>query len=307
MTIHDTYHSGLTFLLKLYRRTEQAELDLIAAGVAFFVFLAIFPAVAAIIAIWGTVYDPSVISTQIELLQGFLPPEAFALVVSQVDSLLAVRGPQLGWTTLFSTLLALWSARAGVAALIRGLNAIYHLPNRPGGRHQLRAIFLTLVLIGLALAAMIATVVAPIIIGFLPVTVDTASWLHYGNLALGLVLLVLAISIAYRAGPNHMGVRPPLFSLGLLVAGCRRAGVHAVSGEFPVLQPDLWVNRGGGRSVDMALCQRLCRAAGRSGRCRAAPPRIGRFSNSAAGTVQSRSDHPNPAAPSPSHAAPDPG
>jgi hypothetical protein len=105
-----------------------------------------------------------------------------------------------------------------VAALIRGLNAIYHLPNRPGGRHQLRAIFLTLVLIGLALAAMIATGVAPIILSFLPVTVDTASWLRYGNFALGLVLLVLSISIAYRAGPNHMGVRPPLFSLGMLVA-----------------------------------------------------------------------------------------
>jgi membrane protein len=204
--------------LRLYRRTEQAELDLIAAGVAFFVFLAIFPAVAAIIAIWGTVYDPSVIRTQIELLKDFLPPDAFALIVSQVESLLAVRGPQLGWTTLFSTILALWSARAGVAALIRGLNAIHHLPNRPGGRHQLRAILLTLVLIGLALAAMIATVVAPILIGFLPVTLDTAFWLHYGNMALGLALLVLAIGIAYRAGPNHMTVHPPLFSVGLLVA-----------------------------------------------------------------------------------------
>lgn len=218
MTLHDAYRTVLTFLLKLYRRAEQAELDLIAAGVAFFVFLAIFPAVAAIIAIWGTVYDPSVIGTQIELLKGFLPPDAFTLVVSQVDGLLAVRGPQLGWTTLFSTILALWSARAGVAALIRGLNAVHHLPNRPGGRHQLRAILLTLTLIGLALAAMIATVVAPILIGFLPVTVDTAFWLHYGNLALGLVLLVLAIIIAYRAGPNHMAVRPPLFSVGLLVA-----------------------------------------------------------------------------------------
>lgn len=218
VTLREAYRTALSALLKLYRRTEQAELDLIAAGVAFFVFLAIFPAVAAIIAIWGAVYDPSVISTQIGLLKDFLPPDAFALVVSQVDSLLAVRGPQLGWTTLFSTLLALWSARAGVAALIRGLNAIHHLPNRPGGHHQLRAILLTLVLIGLALAAMIATVVAPILIGFLPVTLDTASWLHYGNLALGLVLLVLAISIAYRAGPNHMGVRPPLFSVGMLVA-----------------------------------------------------------------------------------------
>lgn len=204
--------------LRLYRRTEQAELGLISAGVAFFVFLAVFPAVAAIIAIWGAVYDPTVIRTQIELLKSFLPPEAFALVMSQVEDLLAVRGPQLGWTTLLSTVLALWSARAGVAALIRGLNAIHHLPNRPGGHHQLRAILLTLVLIGLALAAMIATVIAPILIQALPMPLDDAYWLHYANLALGLVLLVLAVGIAYRAGPNHMAVRPPLFTWGLLVA-----------------------------------------------------------------------------------------
>ena len=204
--------------LRLYRRTEQAELGLISAGVAFFVFLAIFPAVAAIIAIWGTVYDPSVIRTQVELLRGFIPPEAFALILSQVEALLAVRGPKLGWTTVLSTLLALWSARAGVAALIRGLNAIHHLPNRPGGHHQLRAIFLTLVLIGLALAAMFVTVVSPILIGLLPLTLDDAYWLHYANMALGLVLLVSAVGVAYRAGPNHMTLRPPLFSWGLLVA-----------------------------------------------------------------------------------------
>lgn len=205
-------------LLRLYRRTEQAELDLIAAGVAFYGFLAIFPAIAAIIAIWGTAFDPQVIRTQVEVLQGFLPPEAFTLVTDQIESLLSVRGSGLGWTTVASTLLALWSARAGVAALIRGLNAIHHLPNRPGGHHQLRAMFLTLILIGLALAAMIATVVAPILINLLPLTLDDAYWLHYANLALGLILLVMAISIAYRAGPNHMVVRPPLFSWGLLVA-----------------------------------------------------------------------------------------
>ena len=203
---------------RLYRRTEQAELDLISAGVAFFGFLAIFPAVAAIIAIWGTVYDPSVIRTQTELLKDFLPPEAFALVTAQIEGLLAVRGPKLGWATRFSTLFALWSARAGVAALIRGLNAIHHLPNRPGGHHQLRALVLTLVLIGLALAAMVVAVIAPILIEALPLPLDDAWWLHQANLALGLFLLVLAIGIAYRAGPNHATIRPPLFTWGLLVA-----------------------------------------------------------------------------------------
>lgn len=208
----------VAFALRLYRRTEQAELDLIAAGVAFFGFLAIFPAVAAIIAIWGIALDPSVIRTQIELLSGFIPNEAYALLLSQVEGLLAVRGPQLGWTTLLSTLLALWSARAGVAALIRGLNAIHHLPNRPGGHHQLRAIFMTLILISLALSAMIVTVVAPFLINLLPLDLDQVFWLHYANLGLGLLLLVLSIGIAYRAGPNYSDKRPPFISWGLLLA-----------------------------------------------------------------------------------------
>lgn len=204
--------------LRLYRRTEQAELGLISAGVAFFGFLAIFPAVAAIIAIWGTAYDPSVIRTQTELLKGFLPPDAFRLVMSQIEGLLAVRGPQLGWTTILSTLLALWSARAGVAALIRGLNAIYHLPNRPGGHHQLRALLLTLILVGLAMAAMFLAVVAPLIIALLPIALDDALLLHRANLALGLLLVVVAVSLAYRFGPNHGPTRPPFFSWGLLLA-----------------------------------------------------------------------------------------
>ena len=204
--------------LRLYRRTEQSDLGLIAAGVAFFGFLALFPAAAAVIAIWGTVFDPAVIQTQIGLLREFLPPEAFSLVQSQVDGLLSVRGSQLGWTTVLSTLFALWSASSGVAALIRGLNAIYHFPNRSGGQHQLRASLLTLALIGLALAAMVATVVAPLVIGLLPLPGSDAVILHRANLALGVILVIVAVGIAYRYGPNRSVQNLPFFSWGLVVA-----------------------------------------------------------------------------------------
>lgn len=208
----------IDFALRLYQRTVQAELGLISAGVAYFGFLAIFPAVAAIIAIWGTAFDPTVIGTQLDVLKTFLPPEAYSLVLAQVDGLLAVRGPQLGWTTLLSTVLALWSARAGVSALIQGLNAIHHLPGRSGGYHLLRAVVLTLVLIALALAAMIVTVVAPFLINLLPLKLDDALWLHYANLALGLLLLLLSIGVAYRAGPNYTTTRPPMVTWGLFLA-----------------------------------------------------------------------------------------
>lgn len=208
----------LAFVIRLYRRTEQAELDLISAGVAFYGFLALFPATAALIAIYGSVFDPSMIQTQLDLLKGFLPPEALNLLQTQVHDLLMVRGPQLGWTTALSTLFALWSARAGVAALIRGLNAVHHLPNRGGGHHQLQASLLTLAMIGLAVAAMLVTVVAPLVIGLLPLLGDDAVLLHRANLALGVALVVISVGMAYRFGPNHGATHPPLLSWGLLIA-----------------------------------------------------------------------------------------
>jgi len=204
-------------ILRFYRRTEKAELDLIAAGVAFYAFLAIFPAAAAIIAIWGFLFDPAVIRQEVLLLRGFLPPQAFTLLSDQVEALLSVHSGNLGLTTLLSTALALWSARAGVAALIRGLNAIHHLPNRSGHWHQLRAIVLTFVLVGLVLAALTMAVVMPLIAAYLP---DVAErWmLAESNLMLGILAGVLAVSLAYRLGPNYSRTKPPLLSWGLLVA-----------------------------------------------------------------------------------------
>lgn len=204
-------------ILRYYRRTEQAELDLIAAGVAFYAFLAIFPAAAAIIAIWGFISNPSVIREEIELLRGFLPQDAYSLIFGQVEALLAVPPGNLGLTTLLSTALALWSARAGVAALIRGLNAIHHLPNRSGHWHQLRAIVLTFVLVGLVLAALIMAVILPVVITYLPSAIPS-SMLADSNLLLGIVAAVLAVGLAYRLGPNYTSTKPPLLSLGLLVA-----------------------------------------------------------------------------------------
>ncbi len=204
-------------LLGYYRRIEQAEIDLIAAGVAFYAFLAIFPAAAAIIAIWGFVSDPAVIQQEVALLKGFLPPEAFSLISDQITALLAVNSGNLGLTTLASTALALWSARAGVAALMRGLNAIHHLPNRSGHLHQLRALVLTFVLVGMVLSAMTIAVILPLIVAYLP-DIAKRFALAETNLVLGIVAGVLAVGLAYRLGPNYTTSRTPLLSWGLLVA-----------------------------------------------------------------------------------------
>ncbi len=205
------------FLLQLYRRTEQAELDLISAGVAFYGFLAIFPAVAAVIAIWGALSDPSLIRNEINLLREILPPDAFALILDQVNALLAVSQRGIGWATLLSTLFALWSARAGVAALMRGLNAVHGLPNRTGHWHQLRASVMMLALVGLVIGAMLLSIIVPLLAQTIPALARQAATMQQINQLLGMGMAVLAVGLAYRYGPNHLR-KPPLFTWGLLVA-----------------------------------------------------------------------------------------
>ena len=205
------------FLYGLWARTDRAELGLIAAGVAFFGFLAIFPAIAAVIAIWGFAADPVVLREQIAPLQQFLPGDAYLLLSGQVEALIASNSSTLGLSTLLSLLFALWSARAGVAALIRGLNAIHRLPNRLGMWHQLRALVLTLVLVVLALSAMLAAVAGPLAIRLLPVGPWQALLLEGANLLLGFLFVTLAIGLIYRLGPNAAKA-PQQVTRGLFIA-----------------------------------------------------------------------------------------
>lgn len=209
--------SFFSLIAALLKRSERAELGLIAAGVAFFGFLAIFPTVAVVIAVWGFVADPAVIRQELALLQDFLPAEAFVLLTGQVDGLLSANNRQLGWTTVLSTILAFWAARSGAASLIQGLNAVHHLPQRSNVSHQVQALVMTIGLIGLALAAMLAAVVGPLAIGLLPLGRFAAITLELANLALGAAALVLAIALAFRFGPNRE-LAPPLFTRGLLLA-----------------------------------------------------------------------------------------
>lgn len=210
----------LKHLTGIWNRISRAEIGLIAAGVAFFGFLAIFPALAAVIAIWGYASDPHVVSEQLVRMQDFLPAEAYNLVSTQVEALLDTQNPQLGWASLLSTFLALWSARAGVSALIGGLNAIHGLPARGGVWHLLQAMLLTLVLIGLVLAALLLAVVAPLVLSMLPLGPVATYALALTNFALSLFLVGFSIALAYRLGPNRAKGcrRPRLGTPGLLLA-----------------------------------------------------------------------------------------
>ena len=136
-----------TILKGIMARSDVANLSLVAAGGAFFAMLSLFPALAALIALVGLFTDPTLIQTQLEMLKEFVPGEAFAILQQQITRLVSANPETLGWTTILTTLAALWSARRGTDALIRAMNAIYGVPQRGGVLANLMALGLTLALI----------------------------------------------------------------------------------------------------------------------------------------------------------------
>jgi membrane protein len=204
----------------VWLRVAKAEIGLIAAGIAFFGFLAVFPALAAVITIWGFAADPMAVQTQLDLAENYLPADAFDLLYGQVQRILATNSRSLGLATVISTLFALWSARAGVGALISGINAIFGLPGRNGFHHAIRAFLMTLVLIGLVLSGMFLAVVMPLVVGFLPLGAAATNILSAANFLMGMILVMISIAIAYRLGPNRprRATRPPLLTYGLFLA-----------------------------------------------------------------------------------------
>lgn len=122
---------------------------LIAAGVAFYGFLAVFPALAILISLYGLVFDLSGVTQHAAQIASILPEEARPIVLDFLTAL-ALKGPaQLNAGLLIGSAIALWSARAGVAALMSGVNFAYEVKDD-------RNIFVS---IGISLALTIGAVV----------------------------------------------------------------------------------------------------------------------------------------------------
>ena len=201
------------------RAVGDRNLDLISAGVAFWSMMAIFPAVAAVIALWGFLADPEMIQGQLDALRPFVPEDAFNLLNRQVRLLILTTHSTLGWATIISTGAALWSTRAGVGALLRGLNAAYDTTPRAGIWSTLWALVMTVALIGVSLFAMASVLVAPVVLSLLPLGAQTQAALIAVRWLLTVLVILLALGLIYRYGPNHRGARRPAWiSPGAIVA-----------------------------------------------------------------------------------------
>ncbi|MCC5984054.1 MAG: YihY/virulence factor BrkB family protein [Rhodobacteraceae bacterium] len=179
------------------------RIDLVAAGVAFYALFALFPALAALVSIAGYFYDPEMVEAAFADYSDLLPPDAVDLIAAQLEQIRRATDTTLGWASLLSLAIALWSARLGVAGLARGLTAVYGLPPRSGIMFYAHALALTVAMVSVGAVALGLLVVLPLVLALVPAgfldgaVTEALRWL----VALAVVLAGLALF--YRYGPNR--------------------------------------------------------------------------------------------------------
>lgn len=191
------------FSLNLYRVSDQRNIGLIAAGVAFFALLAIFPGLAALIAIFGFFADPLVIQDQLALLSDLMPPAALTLLTNQVTRLIWAGDGTLGLASAASILVALFLARRGVDALLKGLNTVYGGQQRSGLAHAGAVAVITLGMILAGVVALLAVLVLPVVLAFVPLGGVTGWIVLLARWAIALGMIALWLWVFYRIGPNR--------------------------------------------------------------------------------------------------------
>ena len=206
------------FWSSIFERMDKIHMGLIAAGVAFYAMFAVFPGLAAIIALWSLWFDPNVIMAYVDVAHEFLPDGAAALIDSQIRSLTAGGRTSIGWASFISFMVATIAARAGVDALVRGLNAAYGVRAHSTIFGFILAYGLTLAIVGVSLAGLATIVIVPVVLNFL-VLGPARAWLAAGlPWAAMFALVIIGIGILYRYGPNVKTPRTPVFTWGALFA-----------------------------------------------------------------------------------------
>jgi len=165
---------------------KEDQVPLLSAGVAFFLLLALFPALAALVSLYGLFADPDQVAQQVTDLTGTLPEEARSLITDQLERV-TEREQGIGVTLAVSVAAALWAASSGVKHLIGAVNAAYD-------EHETRK-FLKLrgLALALTLAAMLFAIVAIGVIAVLPTLVDE---LPFGSMGQTLIQVGSYIGLA---------------------------------------------------------------------------------------------------------------
>ena len=195
------------------------NVPILAGGVAYFAFLAVFPALVAAISLYGLVADPDTVAGQLTDLAEVLPRSAQPLVADQLQAVVSAGSGQLGIGLVVSLGAALWSASGGTTNLIKAINIAYD-EDENRGTVKLRALALAL-----TVGAILFVLITLALVALAPIALDALGLGAFGRVVAQLVrwaallgLVVVALAVVYRLAPDRDAPRFRWVSAGALVA-----------------------------------------------------------------------------------------
>jgi membrane protein len=207
---HDGPAHGWWSVVRRVKDDMAADnLSMIAAGAAFFALLAMFPALASGVALYGLFTDPATVTAHTAQLAGLAPEGARSVLDQQLQRVTSAADSSLGIGAAVGLLVALWSSAKGVKSLMTALDVVYD-EQEDRGFFKLNgtALLLTLAMLIVVPLSLAVVAVLPAVIDRLPLpdfAVTAARWLRWpliGALSIG------AIAVLYRFGPAHSRPRP---------------------------------------------------------------------------------------------------
>jgi membrane protein len=191
----------------VWAKLQTHDLSFVAAGVAFFALLALFPALGAVVGVYGLIADPADVEQGLGPLWRVLPQTARSLVSGQLHQIASHAAGTLTFGVLLSLGLALWTASRGTSSLITALNIAYERPERRNYFNLARlSLALTAVGILFAVAALFLIVGLPAffdLFGIGSLVAALLNLLTWPLLGLG---FMTGLGVVYYFGPCR--VRP---------------------------------------------------------------------------------------------------
>ncbi|MCA9518588.1 MAG: YihY/virulence factor BrkB family protein [Myxococcales bacterium] len=194
-------------VVRVYKRLGESRLDIIAAGVTFYAFLAIAPAMVALVSLYGLVADPMDVQYQVAALHHILPLEVRKFILEQLATIASRPDTELGAGIVIGVLFSLWSASKGVRALLQGVGITYR-ELKPLKTLRLYVVSILATAAGvIGVTIILALVVAvPLLIDALGLPSETKLVVEVLRWPVLACLIMLSLAVCYRVGARR---RPP--------------------------------------------------------------------------------------------------
>jgi membrane protein len=222
-------------LWRCYERLTEDRILTIAAGVTFYILLAIFPAIAALVAIYGLFADPAVIAKHVEDVASFVPGGGVAILREELNRVASQPRGTLGLAFIVGLGISLWSANAGVKAILDALNIAY-VEREKRSFVKLTGVSFVFTIAGIlgAILAVVLVVVLPLVLQFLGLEKITETIVAVAKWPLLFVGAGLAVAVLYRYGPSRTQAKWRWLSWGSALAAALWIGVSLLFSWYTV-------------------------------------------------------------------------